>query len=99
MRIFCTGGTMTYKLSILDAWDQYSIDAVRLTCYLPLLLYDDGIPKMILFVDIWVCETLEESEYAIRYHLKSSLKFYTSVLKHNKCMLQSKYFEKLSNAL
>ena len=44
-------------------------------------------------------ETLEESEYAIRYHLKSSLKFYTSVLKHNKCMLQSKYFEKLSNAL
>ena len=44
-------------------------------------------------------ETLEESEYAIRYNLKSSLKFYTSVLKHNKCMLQSKYFEKLSNAL
>ena len=44
-------------------------------------------------------ETLEESEYAIRYNLKSSLKFYTSVLKHNKCMLQSKYFEKLSYAL
>ena len=44
-------------------------------------------------------ETLEESEYAIRFNLKSSLKFYTSVLKHNKCLLHSKYFEKFSNAL
>ena len=35
-------------------------------------------------------ETMEESEYAIRYNLKSSLKLYTSVLKHNKCMLQFK---------
>ena len=33
-------------------------------------------------------ETLEESEYAIRYNLKSSLKLYTSVSKNNKCMLQ-----------
>ena len=34
-------GTMTYKSSILDAWDQYSIDAVRLTLYSS-PLSDDG---------------------------------------------------------
>ena len=43
-------------------------------------------------------ENLSESEYilyAIRYDIKNSLTFYTSVLKYNKWMLQLKYFAKL----